>query len=309
MKVVKSWIATIGLLSFAGLAWAAPDELDDAYSNLKEATTKKDLEQVQKWSAETSKLARAFVAAPQPADADAKAYKERLEFAKEVDAYSEYSLGFMATQGLEPAKVIHVVDSLIAQNPKSKYLDLCSGVYIATLGKQGGLAKQLEGAAKIVAGRPDQEEALLTLVEGYANKSPDRALGYANKLTSVMKAKPKPEGVPEADWERKKSMMLGHGYYYAGVIEGNKSAWVDCDRNLRAALPLISKDQALLGTAYFYLGLSNYQLGKMTNDRTKIHAAQQYSEQSSKIPGPMQQQAFRNSMAMKQELGAPVVRR
>ena len=84
----------------------------------------------------------------------------------------EYSLGFMATQGLEPAKVLHVVDSLIAQNPKSKYLDLCSGVYIATLGKQGGLAKQLEGAAKIVAGRPDQEEALLTLVEGYANKSP-----------------------------------------------------------------------------------------------------------------------------------------
>ncbi len=117
-----------------------------------------------------------------------------------------------------------------------------------------------------------------------------------------MKSKPKPEGLPQADWDRRKTVMLGRGYWIAGVISGEKQAWVDCDRNLRAALPLIGKEPSMAGAAYFYLGLSNYQLGKMVGDKTKMQEAVKFSDQAVAIPGPYSQPAYRNSMAIKAEL-------
>jgi len=131
--------------SFFGLrlldwhGFAAPDDLEDAYAKLKEAQTKKDADEVKKWSGETSKLARALVAAPQPTDAaEADAWKQRVEYGKEVDTYTEYALSATAMQSAaEPAKTIALVEALIAQNPKSKYLDECAGSYLAALEKAG----------------------------------------------------------------------------------------------------------------------------------------------------------------------------
>jgi len=66
-----------------------------------------------------------------------------------------------------------------------------------------------------------------------------------------MKAKAKPDGVTEADWERTKSAMLGDGYYIAGAAACTKSGWIECDRNLKLAVPYVSKDPRTLGIAYF----------------------------------------------------------
>ncbi len=301
---MKTWIAGAVLFSLVGLVSAAPDELEDAYAKLKEAQTKKDADEVKKWSAETSKLARALVNAPQPTDAsEVDAWKQRVEYGKEVDAYTEYALSATAMQGIEAAKVITLVEALEAQNPKSKYLDECAGSYLAALEKQGGEAKQFAAANQLIAATPNNEFVLLALASGnQGRKSPDKALNYANKLVTVMKSKPKPEGLPQADWDRRKTVMLGRGYWIAGVISGEKQAWVDCDRNLRAALPLIGKEPSMAGAAYFYLGLSNYQLGKMVGDKTKMQEAVKFSDQAVAIPGPYSQPAYRNSMAIKAEL-------
>jgi hypothetical protein len=303
---VKTLIVPIALLSLTGLALA--DELDDGFAALKDAVSnKKDADTIKKLASDTSALARKTAAAAKPADVEADSWKGRVQFAKEVDTYTEYALASTATQPAAEAKVVELVDTLLAQNPKSKYLDLCAAVYIAALGKQGGAAKQLEGAAKINTANPENDDALLVLADGNLQRNPTAALTYANKLASVMRAKAKPEGVPESAWETRKNTVLGHAYYDAGVIEGTKQGWIDCDRELKAAVPLISKEQSMLATAYFYLGLCNYQIGKLTQDRTKIQAAQKYSEQAAAIPGPMQAQANQNATAMRRELGAPVV--
>jgi len=203
-------------------------------------------------------------------------------------------------QGLEAGKTISLVDALIAQNAKSKYLDECAGSYLAALEKQGGEAKQFAAANQLIAGTPNNEFVLLALASGYqGRKNGDRALTYANKLVTVMKTKAKPEGVSQADWDRRKTVMLGRGYWISGVIDGEKQAWVDCDKNLRAALPLIGKEPSMAGPAYFYLGLSNYQLGKMVGDRAKMQEAIKFTDQAVAIPGPYSQQAYKNSMAMK----------
>src|SRR5260370_40252971 len=112
---VKTWIAGITLFSLVGLISAAPDELEDAYAKLKEAQTKKDVDEVKKWAAETSKLARALVSAPQPTDAsEVDTWKQRVAYGKDVDTYTEYALSATAMQSAaEPAKAIALVDALI----------------------------------------------------------------------------------------------------------------------------------------------------------------------------------------------------
>jgi hypothetical protein len=295
----------IWMLALALACGLFANDLDDHYAQLKDAQTKKDPDTVKKLALETSKLARAEAAAPQPADAAAVAdWKQRVDFAKQVDHFTEYSLASTAIATTDQAKMEDLVDSLIALNPKSEYLTLCSSTYLAALAKQG-TDKQLAGAQKLLTANASNDEALHVLALGYSSSSPDRASGYATRLIAVMKGKAKPEGVTDADWEKTKAGDLGDGYFIVGAAACTKSGWIDCDRNLKLALPYVNKDQRTLGITYYYLGLADYQIGKVTTDRAKIAEGQKYSEQSAAIAGPFQQQAFKNAQAMKTELAAP----
>jgi hypothetical protein len=302
---MKLSIAAIVTLSLAGFVAGAPDDLDDSYAKLKAAVEKKDPDEVKTSAAETLKLVKAAQAAPKPADADAaKDWESRATYDKEVENYIEYALAFTAEQGGEPAKTVELIDVLLAENPKSKYLDdICANAYLAALGKTGGSAKQLEGMAKIAAGRPDNVVALTALVEGYSQKNPGSALNYANKLLAAAR-KAKPEGLAEGDWEKARNAALATGYYYGGLIYGQRQAWIDCDKNLTAAMPLIAGDQSKTGVAEFTLGFCKYSFGKLTNDRTKMQAGAGLVEKSAGIKSPLQDQAYKTSLAMKQELAA-----
>jgi hypothetical protein len=66
-------------------------------------------------------------------------------------------------------------------------------------------------------------------------------------------------------------------------------------------LPLIQGQPAMQGPALFYLGMANYQLGKMTNSKAKVLEGSKFSEQSMAIPGPYQDQARHNALVMKDE--------
>jgi hypothetical protein len=285
---------------FALVGLLRADELEDSYTKLKDAVAKKDPDATKSEGAATFKLAQALVNATQPSDAaEVNDWKQRVDYGKEVTAYTEYALAYVATQ-VDAPKTVELVDALLAQNPKSKYLDTCAPSYLAALGKSGA-QKQLDGMTKIVAGRPDNEVALAALSEGLANKSADRALGYANKLVAVLRTKGKPEGISDADWEKAKATGLATGYYISGLIYGGKSAWIDCDKQLKAALPMVH-DNYRLGIVYFYLGLANYQLGKQTMDRPRIQTGLKYSQQSAAIAGPMKDQAYHNVLAIQNEL-------
>jgi hypothetical protein len=276
---VKNWFVVIALCSMAGLVCAAPDELEDTFNSLKAATeVKKDPDAVKRLAPQAAKLARAAVAAPQPSDAEqVETWKAKVEYAKGVDTYSEYALATAAQQqGISPEKSVDLIEALIALNPKSKYLD--ARVTFAYM-------TALEGSAISNSGR-----------------SPDRAVMYANKLEAAAR-KPKPEGLADADWERIKNQSLGTGLYITGMAHGQKQSWIDCNRDLTAAVPYVQKDTARLGPLYLQLGLCNYQIGKITQDRSKLIAAEKYSELSAAIPGPAQAQANQNVITMKRELG------
>ena len=296
--------AALALFSLAGLAWA--DEISDAYDALKKAQESKNAPDVKKWAVETSRLARAEAAKPQPSEASQVEYwKQRVEYAKSTDAFTEYALGVMAIlPNLPPAQIVDLVETLAAQNPKSTYLAMTLPTYFSALSRAGGGAdKQIEGATKILAAVPNSEDALYALAEGNMTKNrPEQAGTYAARLISTLISKPKPEGVSDADWNTKKSGLNGRGNYIAGVSACLRELWPECDKFLRAAAPLVGNQAALAGPTYFYLGLANYRIGMLTNSRPKIQEGIKFSNQSAAIAGPMQNQARQNAYSMEKDL-------
>ena len=297
-------LLAIGLLAFGSMAWAAP-ELNESYTALKDAVDKKDIAKVKTLAAQTGKEAKELAGEAQPADAgQVEAWKGRQQFAKDAGTYSEYALAISAVQATDGAVTIDLTDTLIAQNAKSEQVDVAAPYYLAARGKQG-TAKVLAGANKIVVGRPDNEDALYAIASNSLSSNPGAALTAANRLVAAAGRNKKPEGTSDADWDKKKNSMLGAGYTFAGVVNASQQKYPDADRNLKAALPLIAGNTAMLSYAYYYLGLANYQMGKLTADKSKMQAGVQYTDKAVATAGPMQAQASNNSAIMKREMATP----
>ena len=290
--------AVIGLLMFSGLVWAA--DLNDSYKALKDAFEKKDYAQVKALSAETAKEAQELAKEKQPADAaEMNAWKGRQQFAKDAEDYAEYTLAVSATQATDPAVTIDLTEALIAQDPKSDQIDIATAQYLAALSKQSP-AKANAAANKILVGRPEDEYALDAVARNWS--APGPALTAANRLIGVLGKKKKPEGMSDADWQKSRNDMLGSAYMSAGIIQAGSNRYADADRNLKAALPLVSGNSTMLNYAYYYLGVSNYQMGKLTADKSKMMTGLQYTDKAAATGGPMQGQASTNSAIMKREM-------
>jgi hypothetical protein len=300
---MKLTAAGIAIFLIAGPV-AVADDLETVYQSLREAEGKKDAAQVKKLAADTCALARKEEAAPAPSsDAEKEAWKQRVDYAKDAELFSEYALYSVAIQS-QPAAMVDLIGALEQQNPKSKYLSDAYGSYIYALSQSGGSAKIPAVAEKALANFPANEDLLLVMANStFSKKQNDRALGYADRLVAVLGKKPKPDGVSAADWERKKTAGLGRGYWIAGVVRESKNQHVDADRDLRASLPLIKGDQMMTSYALFNLGLANYQLGTMTLNKSKVLEGAKFSEQCAAIDGPLHEQAYRNALLMKDAAG------
>jgi hypothetical protein len=262
---MKLFALSVGLVLVAAPVTVLADDLDDALAALKAAEPSKDVAKIKQLAAAAHETAMKWETATPPSDADKESVEARARYAKEVDTYSEYSLYALAMQDSKDAP--DLTATLEKQNPKSKYLEM-----------------------------PD----LLSILADNAlgRKQTDRALSYANRVIAAA-GKPAPSGIEAAEWERSKATALGRGYWTAGVILAEQQKFKDADRDLRAALPLIKGNNAMLGPALFYLGVANYNLGNMTLSKAKMLEAAKFSEQSAAIAGPYQDQAYKNSSAMK----------
>ncbi len=202
----------------------------------------------------------------------------------------------------KPAERVDFIVTLEQQNPCSKYLDQAYGSYLLALNQTGAASKIPAAAERALENFPDNEDLLLVMMESSVNrKQSDRALSYANRLTTVLPKRSKPETLSAAEWERKKNAGLGRGYWVAGVIYAEKGNYLNADKKLRAALPLIKGNDAMTGPALFQLGMADYQLGKMTANKALVLEAAQFSEQSALIAGPYTEQARHNALVMKAE--------
>jgi hypothetical protein len=275
-------------------------DLDTDYQKLKDAQTKGDAAAVKALALETDGFAKKAAAEPAPAAADDKDnWTKRVEYAKEVDAFVEYSLYSVAV-AQQPAGMVDLMATLETVNPKSKYLDEGYSAYLAALAQTGATAKVPAIAEKALANFPENPDLLFTVAENArSTKQNDKALNCANRLVAALGKRPKPEGVPEADWDKRKSAMMNEGYRIAGVVSAEKGQYAAADKDLRAVVGSLSG--TLKAEALFYLGLSNYNLGKMTNSKAKLLDAAKFSDECAAIQSPYADQAWKNSALMKAE--------
>jgi tetratricopeptide (TPR) repeat protein len=291
----------VALLLVTGAAVAAADDLDTTYQSLKDAVSKKDAAEVKKLAADTCALARKEESSALPEGVDAEAWKQHIANVKEIEVYSEYALYATAVQS-EPATTVDLLATLEQQNPKSKYLDEGYGPYFLALSKTGGSAKIHGIAEKALVNFPENDDLLLVLADhAWAARQVDSALSYANRVIAAVNKHAKPEGYSAADWERKRNGSLSRAYWMAGLIYGDKGRYVDADKNLKAALPLITGNAAMMGPALYSLGLANYHLGKMTNSKAKVLEGAKYCQQASAVQWANAQQAWHDSQVIKRE--------
>jgi hypothetical protein len=277
------------------------DSVDLAYNNLKAAEAMNDPDSVAKWSAETSRLARKVEQSTQPLDDDTKA---RIDYAKQMDTYSEYSIYATMLKTTDPAKIIALVEPLEQRNPKSEYLSKSYGMYLNALRKTGQDDKAGAAAEKEADRDPNNEDVLLIAADyNMQRQNQDKALAYATKLSEVMQAKTKPAELGDADWEKKKETLLGASYWIQGVVYSGQKNYAQADKTLREALPLIKGDSQMLGVGLFHLGVADYELGKSTKKRALLRDALKFSQQSAAIKSPLQAQAQANVKAISRQVG------
>jgi hypothetical protein len=273
-------------LSAAGVVGGG-GSLDSAFQAMKDAVAQKDAGQVKMLAAQTCAMAREVIESPAPqADEEKEAWTKRVEAARDVELYTEYALYATAIQA-QPADTVDLLAALVQQNPKSKYLAEGYSAYFYALHKLGATAKIPAVAEQALANFPNDGDALMILAEDtYAHKQLDRALGYAKRLTASGKGKP---------------AELASGYWIAGVVEAEKGHYFEADKSLRTALPLVAGSDIRKAYALFYLGMANYQLGKMQLKKGLVLEAAQFSKEAAAIHSPVAQQAWHNAMVMKDE--------
>ncbi len=298
-----------GLLVAGALAASSAD-LDDSYQALKDAVSKKDIAQVKQLASETCALARAASSSPAPAEAAEKdAWTKRVAYARDVELYTEYALSSTALTS-QPEITIDLLTALEQQSPKSRYLDAAYGAYLVALTKTGAASKVPAVAEKALAHFPENEDLLLVMIDFNMNRKRAALAGaQAERLLTVIRRHPVPEGMSAADWERKKTVALTRGSWVAGMAHAEKNEYMSCDKDLRVALPLVKGDSAMLASTLFHLAVSNYNLGRQSMNRARILEAANFSEQASKIPGPYQQQAWTNAHLMKSEADRMIARK
>jgi hypothetical protein len=271
-----------------------PECVEDAQQTLKAAEMKKDPDLVLKWSSRTAVLAQEVIASPQPTGADeVENWKARVDYARQVNTYTEYSLYAMALATADPAKQAALIEALQQRNPKSEYLAKAVDPLFVAYQKSGAADKAVALAQQVAAtGSPSEDMLLVLTQDAVKKKDREKVHTYSAKLVEVMGAKPKPAGVADADWTTRKNTILVYAYSTNGEQYFNEGKLANADQELRKALPLVEDSSAVKPEVLFYLGLANYKM-------EKAQEAVNYFKACAAMKSPFQAQANKNIVAIR----------
>ncbi len=274
---------------------ADPDDPEAALQALKAAEAKKDLPLIISLSAKTSANARKMASAPKPADAEAaESWKNNVDYAKQVDKYSEYSIYRVGLESRDPKTAIQFLELVAERNPNGEYASKIQQPLFIAYRQAGMNDKAIALAEKVLATDQSNEDMLLVVTDNYAQnkKEPAKIHEYSAKIVELMAAKPKPEGVSDADWTARKNLITGLAHYMSGKLYSTEGKHAQTDTELKAALPLIADN--MKPEVNFLLGLANYKM-------QKAQEAVNYFRACSAVASPFKAEAVKNVARIQQE--------
>lgn len=269
-------------------------DVEAAHAGLKSAEAKRDAALIQRWALLASDIARKEIASTKPEGPGAKEY---LEYAQQIDAYTEYSLYALALENPDVKKRLELFQLIESRYPKGRYLAQIHAHYFSSANKSADKARAIQIAEGIIARGEPNEDMLLTVLNHYyeGEKDREKVLLYSSKLIEYFSSRARPEGVSAAGWQTKKAVSLGLAHWMAGVTQSFLNQLAESDRSLRAALPYLKGNAVLLAEAYFHLGLVNFKMGEQQNDMQRIGDAVRFNELCAAIPGQFREQALRHN--------------
>jgi len=284
----------LSTLMSAGLFLTSADTMDDSLQSLKDAVAKKDAAQIKTLATQTYDEASKVAAGPAETEID----KDKVNEAKETQNYVEYALYTSAIEAETPTK-IDLFQTLEQVNPKSKFLEDGYLYYFQALTDAGDAAKVPGIAEKALKSLPNSPDVLAELMNLAAQKNQSGAAAtYAQRLIAALAKRPKSEVIPEAEWVKKKSGMLGRAHMINGLTLVAQDKNYRADQELRVALPLAS-DDVQKAAILFNLALANYNLGRVGLNKGQILEAVKFSQQCAAINGQYQALCSKNVTAMK----------
>ena len=272
-----------------------PADPEAALQCLKAAEARKDLALVKKFSATTSANARKIANAPKPANADeVENWKAQTDYAKQVDTYSQYAIFSAAVQATDPKVTIELAELLQQRDPQGEYAAKVQQPLFMAYRQAGANDKAMALAERVLATDQTNEDMLLVVADDYMQnkKDPEKVHTYSARIVEVMAAKPKPDGVSDADWTARKSLVTGLAHYMNGKLYYNETRFSQADQELRSALPLVESNAAIKPEVLYLLGFANYKLDKPQE-------AANYYRACAAIKGPFQTTAAKNLQGIK----------
>jgi len=278
-----------------------PDDVSAAHNCLKAAEGKKDVELVRRWSDQTSQIARKVKQSKKPEDPEEQEdWKHKVEYAKQVEQYTEYAIYFAALQTKDTKIKSKLIENLEQKNPNSEYL-----AQLRT--SQTQVVRQVDieeavAAAEASFRKGEYNVDSLMMVANHLmakRRDPDKVITYSNKAVELLDVAAKPAEISDVEWDAKKTQMLGAANWMMGLLYSTQEKFAMADRTLRQALPYLKNSDMVAGALY-HLGYVNYRLAE-AGERIRIHDAVRYTTECIAINSAVQQQAVENLKSMKSE--------
>jgi len=280
-----------------------PDDVAAAHNALRAVEAKKDADLIRRWSALTSTIAKRVINDPAKEGEDPEDHKGKVEFARQVDLYTEYSLYFAALNSADETTKTGLIETLEARNPKSEYLAQMRTSQAAVV-RQVDLDEAVRAAETAFEKGTYNIDQLFMSASYYMQRrtNPDKVVTYGLKLLEMLENAPKPNGVSEEDWSNHVHDFMGQTNWMVGLIS-TQEKYALADKHLRDALKDI-KNQDMTAGALYHLGYVNYRIAE-EGDRIRIHDAVKFTADCAKIPSAVQAQAAENLKSMKAEYALP----
>jgi len=153
------------------------------------------------------------------------------------------------------AEKIEFIEELTRRNPESEYVPKLTQVYFTALRQAGQNERAVAVAERFWRRTRTTKTCCWWLQIRISRKATTReSVLLHGKMIEVVGSKPKPEGVSDADWTKKKNLVTGLGHWMQGKLYFGQNKFVDADKSLQAALPFIESNADLKADALFHLG-------------------------------------------------------
>ena len=206
--------------------------------------------------------------APEPEYEDeVEAWQAKIDYAKGVLQYIEYSVYTSALKITEPQTKVNYMDALREHYPESEYAKQTADYYVQAYQQLGDFPKMLEAMETSIAVNPNNEGYLFTLADSYAGQAQyDKAQNYAQQLLQVIAEKPMPDGQTPEGWAKHQGLFTAYGNYVLGKLQviqagDSKQAYRDARTLLLTTEDTLQEQGGQIwGSLAYFLGICYVKL-------------------------------------------------